>query len=95
MKNLIEYFTNDSYTTEAALFSLILGVMTLQIGLGAVQLRSSPYMNATIRELFADFGLASAGDHRQRHRKLGQDSRDSKTCKSPLRSRRRWIEIGG
>ena len=60
MKNLIEYFTNDSYTTEAALFSLILGVMTLQIGLGAVQLRSSPYMNATIRELFADFGLASA-----------------------------------
>jgi hypothetical protein len=59
-KNLIQYFTDDTYTTEAALFSLILGIMTLQIGLGAVQLRSSPYMNATIRELFADFGLASA-----------------------------------
>jgi hypothetical protein len=59
-KNLFTYFSDDKYSTAAALFSLMLGVMTLQLGLWAVHLRSSPYMNATIRELTADFGLASA-----------------------------------
>ena len=60
LKNLFSYFDNDEYSTAAALFSLILGVMTVQLGMWALTLRSSPYLNTTIRELTADFGLASA-----------------------------------
>jgi len=59
-KNLFSYFGDDEYSTAASLFSLILGVMTVQLGLWAMTLRSSPYLNATIREITADFGLASA-----------------------------------
>ena len=60
LKHLFEYLGDDTYSTATALFSLMLGLMTLQLGLWAVQLRSSPYMNATIREVTADFGLAVA-----------------------------------
>ena len=60
VKNLIEYISDDNFSTEQALFSLVLGMLTLQLGLWAVQVRSSPYLNMTVRELTADFGLASA-----------------------------------
>ena len=57
---LVSYFKSDEYDLAHALFSLILALLTLQLGLWALQVRTSPFLLPTMRELTADFGVAAA-----------------------------------
>jgi solute carrier family 4 (anion exchanger), member 1 len=57
---LVSYFESDEYDLSQALFSLLLGLLTLQLGLWALQVRTSPFLFPTMRELTADFGVAAA-----------------------------------
>jgi solute carrier family 4 (anion exchanger) protein 1 len=56
----VGYFHDDHYDLSHALFSLLLGLLTLQLGLWALAVRSSPFLIKAMRELTADFGIAAA-----------------------------------
>ena len=57
---LADYFTSDEYDLAHALFSLLLALLTLQLGLWALAVRTSPFLLRFMRELTADFGIAAA-----------------------------------
>jgi hypothetical protein len=56
----VKYFHDDEYDLSHALFSLLLGLLTLQLGLWALAVRTSPFLIKAMRELTADFGIAAA-----------------------------------
>ena len=56
----VGYFHDPDYDLSHALFSLLLGLLTLQLGLWALQVRTSPFLIKAMRELTADFGIAAA-----------------------------------
>ena len=56
----IKYFKDEGYDLSHALMSLLLGLLTLQLGLWALAVRSSPFLIKSMREFMADFGIATA-----------------------------------
>jgi hypothetical protein len=56
----VRYFRDDEHDLAQAFFSLILGVLTLHLGLWALAVRTSPFLLKFMRELTADFGIAAA-----------------------------------
>ena len=57
---LADYFTSDEYDLAHALLSLLLALLTLQLGLWALAVRTSPFLLRFMREITADFGIAAA-----------------------------------
>ena len=57
---LVNYFHSSEYDLATALMSLVLGLLTLQLGLWALAVRTSPFLLRFMRELTADFGTATA-----------------------------------